>query len=122
MLPAQAVRRNTEQKDRTLSDVGEEVKEHHLTYMEELWPQYTPLKPDVLMHVYGHELLFSVKPGKSVIEVKWILGPASIFRNLGMTSIPKDSHKKPKEGRPIYAKNISERRVWPFSTEHHVNM
>jgi hypothetical protein len=59
--------------------VGEEVTEHHLAFMEELWP-FTPRIPDVLVDVYGHKILYSLKTRKVfyVLEMSRILGPASI--------------------------------------------
>ena len=43
------------------------------------------------MEEYEHKILYSVKPSKIcyVIEIARILGSSSIFRNPGMTTIPK---------------------------------
>ena len=93
-------------KCRTQVNVGEEVTEHHLAFMEELWP-FTPRIPDVLMDVYGHKILYSLKPRKVfyVLEMSRILGPASIFRNPGMTSIPKGGLTKTKKMTGLFIQN-----------------
>ena len=84
-------------KCRTQIAAGHEVQEHHLVFIEELWT-YTPRdsEPDFLMQDYGHKMLYSVKPGKVyyVFEISRLLGPASISRNPGMTTIPKGALTK----------------------------
>ena len=82
-------------KCRTQIAAGHEVQEHHLVFIEELWP-YTPRTPDFLMQHYGHKMLYSVKPGKVyyVFEISRLLGPASISRNPGMSTIPKGALTK----------------------------
>jgi len=84
-------------KCRTQIAAGHEVQEHHLVFIEELWP-YTPREsePDFLMQHYGHKMMYSVKPGKVyyVFEISRLLGPASISRNPGMSTIPKGALTK----------------------------
>ena len=77
-------------KFRTVLRRGHQATEHHVAYLEELWP-YTPQQPDYLMDEYGHKLLYSVNPRKVcyVMEIQRILGPAAIFRNPGMPNIPR---------------------------------
>ena len=79
-------------KCRTQIVARHEVQEHHLVFIEEIWP-YTPRdsEPDFLMQDYGHKMLYSVKPGKVyyVFEISRLLGPPSISRNPGMPTIPK---------------------------------
>jgi hypothetical protein len=75
------------------------------------------------MQHYGHKMMYSVKPGKVyyVFEISRLLGPASISRNPGMSTIPKDALTKNQQksaSGPHRKKSFGTRRVRAFSTKH----